>query len=121
MASHVDNDHLHETNGYKCSLCDEVFDKKSKLTYHTIKEHEPGATFCEKCGFKALTRHHLNKHMKMIHHDYQISAKDRVKKCDKCDMTFYEPEEFRQHKKTFHENEPNEFELVPYKDRPERK
>ena len=73
---------------------------KSKLENHKKIRHEKSCSvICDQCGKECLTKYNLDNHMKMVHHMYKIAKEDTIKKCDKCDIEFENPEYFNNHLK----------------------
>ena len=93
--------HRSDKDCWKCHECDTVFDTNSKLSYHKYTVHD-GPKTCDKCGKECSSQPDLAIHMKRVHHAYQISEEQKVKKCDQCDTEFKISKDFDDHLKSVH-------------------
>ena len=90
-----------EKESWECDACDKVFDTRAKLYYHKSKVHD-GPKTCDKCGKECSSLPDLDMHIRRVHHIYQISEDQKVKKCDQCDSEFKVSEDFNDHLKSIH-------------------
>ena len=95
---------------FKCSNCCELFEKKSCLNSHMVKQHENKQLFkCDKCDFKSISRTSVEKHThtkhKVCHTENtekrdmynESSEKDHNLKCKLCHEKFANNEETKTH------------------------
>merc|ERR1711860_377516 len=102
-SEHLNNTkHIQNKDRWKCHDCNIVFKNRSALHYHNKKNHD-GSKTCEKCGKECSSLPDLNLHIRKVHHAYEISEDQKVKKCDQCDTEFHAAIAFDEHLKSIHE------------------
>ena len=95
---HMTKEHQIGEFRHMCDQCDKVVATKHELENHKKIHHTKSCSvICDKCGKECLTQSNLNKHLKMVHHMYNITKEDTIKRCDKCDIEFDKPEDFNDH------------------------
>ena len=71
LREHNKKDHPHQV---KCTICDEVFKKRSDLETHISSHHESSEKYeCKQCDTKFVLKWRLNKHQKI--HEKQKNVK----------------------------------------------
>ena len=101
LLCHFTKEHKMGEFRQKCDECDKLFDTKHNLSRHKKVQHTNSFSglICDKCGKEFKIKDHLESHMKSVHHIYNITKEETIKKCDKCDIDFEVPEEFNDHLK----------------------
>ena len=91
---------------YQCDICSEAFSSSTVLEEHKKYEHEgverpkppeKAKEFCEKCGTSVFD---IKQHLRRVHDEHEITDKDLMKKCEKCEETFNEVDQFEEHLKS---------------------
>ena len=91
-------------DGFPCDKCDAVFNFKSTLKRHKLRQHSGVVTFsCEECGAVYSKHNSLIRHWEEKHKE-KSEAEKRRSPCDHCEAAFENPLLLKWHKLREHYN-----------------
>ncbi|XP_011695609.1 PREDICTED: zinc finger protein 197-like isoform X2 [Wasmannia auropunctata] len=87
----------------QCDICNQSFDSMRATIRHRFKAHpnSPTKFHCSYCGKQFPLKNHRDNHQ-MLHDATESENKDQHRKCDECNVLFYNEKALDYHNKSIH-------------------
>ncbi|XP_071645321.1 zinc finger and BTB domain-containing protein 41 isoform X1 [Temnothorax longispinosus] len=87
----------------QCDICNKSFDSIPATIRHRFKIHSNSSTkfYCSYCGMQFPLKNHRDNHQ-MSHDATESENKDLHRKCEECNVIFYNEKALNYHHRSFH-------------------
>ncbi|XP_039312906.1 zinc finger and BTB domain-containing protein 41-like [Solenopsis invicta] len=92
-----------KTPNTQCDICNQSFDTVRQTIRHRFKVHSNSSTkfHCSYCGMQFPLKNHRDNH-EMSHDATESENKDRHRKCEECNLIFYNEKALDYHCRSIH-------------------